>query len=234
LQLTDEHKAQGLPDFFEHAHEWCNSNLVPPEKRVPEFLRGLYWMKDLKLDDIAFCPSLGEWNATTRSLRLAVWTHFVFRRKKTGKLTNFARSFTRNKGEEDVPLIAKKAAWIPFVRKPLIYTITFSDDSFTYADIWTNSKVANTFIKFPLEEMTETDDKMIKKEKRGDIWNRPSFFGLGSLKFGAESQRYYAVRVMNDDGTVHRERYEMMKKAENDQTEEGENFVRYAHNCDRA
>merc|ERR1719183_3495530 len=50
--------SERLPDLLTHAHEWCNSDLVPEDRRVPEALRGLYWMKDLTLSDVAFCSSL--------------------------------------------------------------------------------------------------------------------------------------------------------------------------------
>lgn len=209
-----------MADVAEAAKSWCRADLVPEEKRVPEFLRGFYWMKDLALPDVGFCPSLGEWDAKTRSLRLAVWTHFVFRKEAT----------------EEVPHLAESVAKLPWpISEPLIYTIEFTDDTFTNANIYTNSVIVNRFIKFPLTELAKTEDGLVVSEKRGDIWNRPSFFGFGIftdwLKFESKSGRYYAVRVVDDDGKVNPKTYEMMKAAETAQTKAGGSFVRYASEC---
>jgi len=216
--------AGSLADIVETAHEWCRADLVPEDKRVPEFLRGLYWMKDLELPDVAFCPSLGEWEGRGGgkggTLKLAVWTHFVFRKEAS----------------EVVAGLAQKAAKLPFpISGPLIYTIDFPDDSFTHASIYTNSVLINRFIKFPLEELPQTEDGKVVSQKKGDVWNRPSFFGFGIftdwLKFENSASRYYAVRVMDDDGTINQGTYSMMKKAEMSQTKEGGSFVRYASEC---
>lgn len=211
-----------LPDLVKEAHTWCNSDLVPADKRVPEFLRGLYWMKDLQLDDVAFCPSLGEWDPETRSAKLAVWTHFVFRKAEG----------------DDVAELAKGAAKVSFNwNKPLVYTITFTDDTFTTANIVTNAPVMNFWIKFPLQELQQTEDGQVVSKKQGDVFDRPSFFGpnffgTGWFKTDALSKdsRYYAVRVMDDDGTVHQDVYNLMKDAEKRDT--GAVFVRYDTQCD--
>lgn len=196
-----------LDDLVKDAHSWCNSDLVPEDKRVPSFLRGLFWMKDLKLDDVAFCPSLGEWDAKARSLKLAVWTHFVYRKGKG----------------VDVPLMAQAAA-----KLPLIYTITFIDDTFTKANIWTNKMWANALIRFPLDELNKTEDGQCVRKEQGDVWNRPSFF----FKFyEPKGTRYYAVRVMYDNGTVRQDVYDHMKKAE--ERDDGSTFVRYDTQCNK-
>mmetsp|Transcript_45476 Transcript_45476/g.71917 ORF Transcript_45476/g.71917 Transcript_45476/m.71917 type:complete len:262 (-) Transcript_45476:135-920(-) len=164
---TPEHSS--LADLVKTAHNWCRADSVPADKRVPEFLRGLYWMKDLDLPDIAFCPSLAEWTKKPGGgavAKLAVWTHFVFRKAKG----------------EDVSSLAANVAAIPVLGGPLIYTIDFPDDTFDAASITTNSWLMNRFIKFPLRAFKKgeaTPDGQVVSKKKGDVWDRPSFFGFG-------------------------------------------------------
>jgi len=186
------HTLNGLPDFLDGAHEWCNSNLVPEEKRVPEELRGLYWMKDLALDDVAFCPSLAEWDEDTLTAKMSVWNMFVFGKKQ----------------EEVVSHLAETAAAIPVLGGSLVYSIIFTNDTMKEADIKTNIGIANGLVSFPMWSIPETPDKTIQEKKPGDI-----FFRLSSIA-GFETGTYFPVRIMDDDGTKHTDRYEFMKKAE--------------------
>jgi len=198
-------------DLADNAYSWCDSRFVPEEKRVPPQLRGLYWMYNLTIDDVAFCTSLAEWDEKTLTARLAVWTHFVIRKKP----------------EEKVPHLSETVAKLPVVGGPLIYTLAFTDATYTSASITTNLRLANALINFPLTELDETPGGEVKREQPGDIFDRPSFF------FGVQAKkaRYYAVRIMDDAGNVHRERYNLMKEKE---AVYGGTLMRYAPRCSEA
>lgn len=231
----DAAERSSVADLVKTAHEWCRADSVPADKRVPEFLRGLYWMKDLGLPDIAFCPSLAEWTKKPGGgavAKLAVWTHFVFRKAKG----------------ENVSSLAENVAAVPGLGRfrknggPLIYTIDFPDDTFEVASITTNYWLLNRFIKFPLRAFKEgeaTPDGQVVSQKKGDVWDRPSFFGWGVVtdwfKFENKKARYYAVRVWEDDGTeagkINQDIYDKMKEAELAQTSDGDTFVRYHPKC---
>lgn len=203
---NEAHAKLGLPDFLANAHEWCNSNLVPADKRVPERFRGLYWMKDLTLSDVAFCPSLGEYDNATKTIRLSVWNMFVF-----GKQPN-----------EEVAKLAEEATAFLKVGGPLVYSIVFTNRSFTAANIYTSNSMLNTLINFPMYEIDETPDRTVKKVKDGDIFARPSSIA------GFSQATYYAVRIMEDDGSPNLERYNLMKEQENPK---GTTIVRYRSIC---
>jgi hypothetical protein len=206
----------GVRDMVEAAREWCDASKLPEGMRVPPHMRGLYWMKDLPLQDVAFCTSLAEFDPETLTAKLAVWEHFVFR---------------RHEGEK-VPHLVKKAAHLHLAGGyPLTYTLKFSNDTLRYADIKTNSAVINPFINFPLIEVEKTPDETCVSHAPGDIFSRPCFFGLDALgattDFGEAP--YYAVRIMDGDGKLNEENYKLMQEAE---APTGDKFVRYAQMCD--
>lgn len=213
----DKTKLPSYDDLLETAHEWCRSDLVPEEKRVPEVLRGFYWMKDLPLTDIAFCPSLAEWNATTRTARMPVWASFVVGRESHEEVPALILGVS-GKGT----LLTTPGEKLMLGNTVLIYSIQFTDDTFKKAIITPNAPVFNTVTTHHMTELDQTPDGRIVSEKRGDIWDRPSWaLGVISIK------NYYAVRVMDDDGTIHEERAKMMREAENSDI----TYMRYAPTC---
>lgn len=149
-------------------------------------------MKDLKLDDVAFCPSLGEWDKETMTLRMSVWNMFVF-----GK-----------KAEEKVSHLAETAGSLPLFGGHLVYSIKFTNTSMKEASITTNVGVGNLLISFPMWEIDATPDGTVKSEQPGDVYYRWSSIA------GFETGTYYPVRIMADDGTKHKDRYEQMKLKE--------------------
>jgi len=202
-----------LPDLLTHAHEWCRTDLVPEDRRVPDVLRGLFWMKDLALDDVAFCGSLGEWDAETLTARLPVWSTFV-----VGK-----------QPEEEVPQLIEDIAGQGWSHRSLllgahalIYSITFTNSSLTEAHISPSHHLFNAISTFPMLELQTTADGSFATERPGDLFSRPSFF------FGREAPPYEAVKVMYDDGTLHMERISAMRADHmNDQV----TYMRYGTTC---
>merc|ERR1711879_623174 len=71
-----------VDEFAKWAHSWC----YPRDgSHIPEKLQGLFWFKDMKLDDVAACFSLGEWDSEERVLKLDVATSFVFKDSFKGR-----------------------------------------------------------------------------------------------------------------------------------------------------
>lgn len=184
---------------------------------MPEFLRGLYWMKDLALADIAFCPSLAEWNETTLTARMPVWSSFV-----VGRQTY-----------EEVPQLildvsGKGKPWTLFGfglgENVLIYSIQFTNDTFKEATITPSAPIFNAISRHTMTEVDQTPDGKVEKVEKGDIFDRPSWI----LGINFESKNYHAVRVVDDEGNIHQQRAKMMRDAENpnDLT-----YMRYAPSC---
>lgn len=196
--LGDATSAKNLPDFAASAATWCNASLVPPEKRVPEQLRGLYWMMNLSVADVAFCTSLAEWDSETMTGTLEPWTMFVARKEVWETVPSW---FTT---------IQKIAGWA--YTKSFLFTLKFKDSSFREATITTNNPVLNFFESFPLRDVPETPDGLVKSEKPDDILYRPTLL-FNMFTFS----EYWAVRIMDGDGHVHQERYALMKQLEKEQ-----------------
>lgn len=204
-----------LPDLIGDAHRWCRSDLVPEHLRVPERMRGLYWMKGLGLSDVAFCPSLAEWDAERLTARLPVWMTFV-----VGK-----------QPEEEIPQLildtsgmGSRATLMGFAlgKHPLIYHIQFLNSSLTEAIIVPSAWLFRTISRHPMIQKDVTDDGTFTADHPGDIFDRPSFF------FGRSFGSYEAVKVMYDDGTVKEDVVTAMRAAEipNNVT-----YMRYAPTC---
>lgn len=207
--------SERLPDLLEHAHEWCNSDLVPEDKRVPEQMRGLFWMKGLALSDVAFCGSLGEWDAETLTVRIPVWMGFVIGRQP----------------EEEVPQLALDTSGMgsrfsvmgfALGRHPLIYSIRFTNSSLKEAVIIPSARIFNAISRHPMIELPATEDGTLPSERPGDIWDRPSFM------FGFYHGKYEAVKVMYDDGTLHHQRISAMRAQE---MNSNVTYMRYAPTC---
>lgn len=191
--------------------------MVPEDKRVPEFLRGLYWMKDLALTDIAFCPSLAEWNETTLTARMPVWASFVVGRESHEEVPQLI-----------VDVSGKGKPWTLFGfgigENVLIYSIQFTNRTFKEAIITPSAPIFNAISRHTMTELDQTPDGTIASEKKGDIFDRPSWF----LGLNIDSKNYEAVRVVDDDGNIHPQRAKMMRDAENPN---GVTYMRYAPNC---
>jgi len=204
-----------LPDLLTHAHEWCNSDLVPEHLRVPEKMRGLFWMKNLSISDIAFCGSLGEWDAETLTVRIPVWMGFIVGREPEEEVPQLIL---------DVSGMGSRFTTFGFAlgKSPLIYSIRFTDSSMTEARIYPSAFLFNLISRHPMIEKNVTDDGTLMSERPGDIWDRPSFF------FGQFADKYEAVKVMYDDGTFNEERVSAMRAAE---MNNNVTYMRYAPSC---
>lgn len=204
-----------FPDLLTHAHEWCRSDLVPEDKRVPEAMRGLYWMKGLALSDVAFCGSLGEYDPETFTVRIPVWMGFVVGREPDEEVPQLIL---------DVSGMGSRFSVMGFAlgRSALVYSIQFTNASLSEAVIRPSATVFNAISRHPMIELQATEDGTLKSERPGDIFDRPSFF------FGFYHGKYEAVKVMYDDGTLHPERVAAMRASEmgNNVT-----YMRYAPTC---
>jgi hypothetical protein len=204
-----------LPDLLTHAHEWCNSALVPEEKRVPEAMRGLYWMKGLALSDIAFCGSLGEYDPETFTVRIPVWMGFVVGREPEEEIPQLIL---------DTSGMGSRFSIMGFAlgRSPLIYSIQFTNSSLQEAVIVPSARIFNAISRHPMIALPATEDGSLASERPGDIFDRPSFM------FGFYHGKYEAVKVMYDDGTLHPERVAAMRAAE---MNKNVTYMRYAPTC---
>jgi len=201
--LGNATSVQGLPDFAASAASWCNSSRVPPEKRVPEQLRGLYWMMELGLPDLSFCTSLAEWNNDTLTAILPEWSTFIFRKESWETVSSLAAGVAKTR---------------------YYYYLKFTDSSLSRATITTNYHLFNAAINMPLIELQETPGGQVKSELPGDIFQRPSHV------FGRDLGVYYPVRIMYDGGRVHQARYSLMKQMEA-QRAVSASLVHYATGC---
>lgn len=193
-----------LPDFAATALQWCNSKLVPKDKLVPESLRGLYWMKGSNPTDVAFCTTRAEWDAEKLTAKLSPWTDFVWRKRD----------------DEVVPAaLMTKSHQSKFGS---VYTMQFSNESLTYANITANVGAINWFVNFPLMEVQQTDDGRVVSTKKGDLFARPSSV------MGKRIAKYFAVRIVDDDGDINQDWYDQFKEADH---EVGTSFVRYEQDC---
>jgi len=204
-----------LPDLLTHAHEWCNSALVPEHLRVPEVMRGFFWMKGLALSDVGFCGSLGEWDAQTLTVRIPVWMGFVVGREPGEDIPQLILD-TSGMGSRF------SAFGFALGRSPLIYNIRFTNSSLTEARIFPSARIFNMISRHPMVEKKATDDGTILSERPGDIFDRPSFF------FGQFHGKYEAVKVMYDDGTFNEDRVTKMRAEE---LSGNFTYMRYAPSC---
>merc|ERR1740123_2358844 len=161
------------------AATWCDPKRVPEEQRVPEKLQGLFWLKDLSLPDVAACMSLAIWNKEDRTAIVTVWKDFVVMDNLFG-----------------VPMFNQLRLL------GLRYLFTF-DESLSIANIepfgtgifgYPSLKVFNAFSSFPMIE------KPGGGGKPGDLWDRPSHFGVGGVRLASSS--YQLVRIMDGKMTV--------------------------------
>jgi len=216
LETTvDKAKFPKYPDLLETAHSWCNSDLVPEEIRVPKFLRGLYWMKGLALDDIAFCPGIAEWDAETLTARMPVWSSFVVGRQSWEEVPQLILD-TSGRGKP----------WtlhgFGIGENVLIYSIKFSNNTFTQATITPNAPIFRTLGFHDMTEMDQTKDGKITSQKKGDIFERKTWMA------GIQTKGYEAVRVMDDDGVIDQHIAAMMRETE---TKLNITYMRYAPSC---
>jgi hypothetical protein len=216
LETTlDKAKFPQFPDLLETAHEWCNSDLVPEEIRVPPFLRGLYWMKGLHLDDVAFCLGLAEWNAETLTARIPVWSSFVVGRQAWEEVPELTLE-TSGRGKP----------WtihgFGIGDNVLIYSITFTNDTLKQAEIVPNAPIFRTVGYHDLREIDQTADGKIVSKKKGDIFDRNTWI------VGIHTSWYEAVRVMDDNGVIDEEIATMMRATE---ANLNITYMRYAPTC---
>jgi len=215
----DQELQPNLPDLAETAYSWCNPNRVPAHKRIPEFLQGLFWLKDYgDFSAIAFCTSLAEWDNETHTALLSPWMTWVEQRlwddgMPPQELYKTAGTFGPEKPE---------GQWrhpdydgVQEFPSPLLYELAFEmpddPDEHHRADVgFTHSsrRIINWLARLPLNEIQQTPDGSVTRERPGDIWSRPSLlFGMVNL------HHYYPVRIMDGEGNIHRERYELMKNS---------------------
>lgn len=215
----DQEFQPDLPDLADTAYSWCNPNRVPEEKRIPEFLQGLFWLKDYgDFSALAFCTSLAEWDNETHTALLAPWMTWVEQRlwddgmppQEMYKLTGALSGPPKPEGEwrhADYDGVSE-------MPNPIIYELAFEmpdePDEMHSADIsltHSSRRVINWLSRLPLNEIQQTPDGLATHEQPGDIWERPSLlFGMINV------HHYFPVRIMDGQGNVHRERYEIMKE----------------------
>jgi hypothetical protein len=104
----------------------------------------------------------------------------------------------------------------------LIYSITFSNDTLTQAEIIPNAPIFRTLGYHDMVELDQTADGKIKSQKKGDI------FGRKTWMLGVQTKGYEAVKVMNDDGVIDQKIATMMRETE---TKLNITYMRYAPSC---
>lgn len=176
-----------LEELVARAPEWCNSSLVPAEKRLPKKLQGLFWLKGLPLSDVAACFSTGTWDQETLTATLTVWRDFIW---QDSLLTRTLVGTVYN--------------------AEFKYLIKFKDANLTDADIKPTgnllfSPVVTTFAKVAEFPFIESPGG-----KPGDRWSRPSYFGIGDFK--VLTNEYEAWRVLDGDSQPVPEQVEHMEK----------------------
>jgi len=221
----DQELQPDVPDLADTAYSWCNANRVPEEKRIPEFLQGLFWLKDYgDYSAIAFCTSLAEWDNETHTALLPPWMTWVEQRlwddgmppQEMYKLTGQTGP-PKPDGEwrhADFADVVEMPDYDHTFPSPIMYELAFEmpdePEEFHSADIrFTHSSrsIVNWLARLPLNEIQQTSDGLATREQPGDIWERPSLlFGLVNV------HHYFPVRIMDGHGNVHRERYELMKE----------------------
>jgi len=204
FQNLDFPDSRHIPDFLGTAASWCNADLVPIEKRIPEALQGLYWMKGLAVEDVAFCTSLAEWDGETRSAFLSPWTDFIWRVGADKKL--------------------------PLAGPRLVYNMTFTDETYKEAKITTDlGAVINSLINFPLNDVENTDDGDIEKENDDDVFERPSsVLGVSLGKYYAVRIMDQGGKPRVGD-SKQADWYKRMQDAEH---RPHTSFMRYVKDCD--
>lgn len=214
----DQDLRPDLPDLGESAHTWCNAARVPEEKRVPPFLRGLYWLKGYgNFSAIAFCTSLGQWDPQTNTVLLAPWMTWVEQRLwDDGVPPQSFYDFAGVAAPEKDPTTGMAhnydAGTTPFGNTD-IYELTFdlsSPDQIKAGIRFTSESNTwmNWITRLPLNELESTPDGAVHRERSGDIWDRPSYV-LGLINV----HQYQPVRIVDDDGVIHQERYNLMKQS---------------------
>lgn len=224
-----DQELNSLPDLGDTAHSWCRADRVPEEFRIPPSLRGLYWLKGYgNLSAIAFCSSLGHWDAERKIAWFAPWSTFVEQRLWDDGLppSIFYEMVAAERPPFDntTGLVQDYNGSYP-LPGTLVYEIDFEsvpgegspDDPLPRASISLHGEgsedaaISGWFFtnlaRLPFNELEETPDGSVKREKAGDIFDRPSY-ALGLWKV----HHYWAVRIVDEDGVVHRERYEQMKR----------------------
>jgi len=195
-----------LSSFAEEASSWCDPLKVPAGKRAPAKLQGLFWLSGLPLPDVAACFSRGVWDKEERTLRVNVWSDFVF------KDTTASEAFES--------LIFKA---------DMHYLVRFSDDSLSNATIHPqgSGRLFNPVMgafdvvsDFPMVEE--------KTESPGERWHRPSYFGIGSNKALANS--YTLVRVLDGGLSVIQKNADAMV-GDLDPTGQGLRLSRFSVDC---
>lgn len=211
--------AAGGTNLADDLFNWCDSRRVPEHLRVPEVLRGFYWMKGHnKLGDVGFCSSLAEWNEDRLEALLPPWATFVFFRKAgpheyTGLAAKAAGMVRRG----------KHRVWKSQVGYPY-YRLKFRNDSLVMAQVKFSGmhRPLNGITNLPLTQIPSVPNTTIAAKEPGDIWDRPSFV------FGKMLHRYWAIRVMDDNGRLQPEWYKMMQEAE---LGKDRIYMRYTETC---
>jgi len=171
-------KTYTLAEVAKKSAEWCNPNLVPEGQRAPKKIAGLYWLKGLEeLEDVLACTSAGTWDQNTLSLDVSVWDNFMF---KEGALSVAFASGLYQAG--------------------MVYTFKFSSEDLSDAIITPKGTTQLGMAPLKLFGMI-ADFKMTdispKGASPGDLWDRPSAFGLGDTK--VKVHQYQLVKVLNAD-----------------------------------
>jgi hypothetical protein len=164
-----------VESFVRASATWCDPMLVPESQRAPKKLQGLFWLKDLPLEDVAACFSLGTWNQEKLELRVGVFDTFTFLANEEGKA------------------LGKRLYYCG-----MTYRMTFTNASLVEADIkayaegslgqriggWLGTTLFRKLLEFPMIELPGG--------AAGDIWDRPSYSRITGEKIGG----YTPVRML--------------------------------------
>lgn len=214
----DQELQPDVPDLADTAYSWCNANRVPEEKRIPEFLQGLFWLKDYgDFSALAFCTSLAEWDNETHTALLAPWMTWVEQRLWDDGMPPqemYKLSATSAPSKPEGEWRHADYDGVLEMPHPIVYELAFempdepgemheADISLTHS----SRRIINWLAQLPLDEIQQTPDGLVTREQPGDLWERPTYlFGLANV------HHYFPVRIMDGHGNVHRERYELMKE----------------------
>uniref|UniRef100_A0A7S4RXN8 EGF-like domain-containing protein n=1 Tax=Alexandrium monilatum TaxID=311494 RepID=A0A7S4RXN8_9DINO len=171
-----------LAHLAEQSGTWCDPRSVPPEVRAPAKLQGLFWLNGLPLPDVAACFSRGIWNKQRLTLRVNVWSDFVFRDNTVAEAFESA-----------------------IFSADMHYVIQFHDEALSNATLHPEGsginalsmKVFDVVSDFPMVELRD-------QQAPGDKWQRPSYFGLGNFKVKGNDYALWRIldgglRVVHDN-----------------------------------
>jgi len=161
----------------ELAKDWCDISTVPVAERVPEKLRGLFWMQFVATSDLNVCFSLGRWDPATLTMVLHVYETFTWAANPQGFFAqqNMLGAFYYLKFESKE---LKKATITMKGRAP-------------------GSFVFEGFVKATMRHTME--ERSSSNGKQGDRWFRRIADPLTGILTAPLLASYFLVRIADGD-----------------------------------